>query len=55
MELERGKGTTGTLWIGSMQRVINSDPKSKARSVVVTEAGVKLSRDLFAKHFGKRV
>ena len=32
-----------------------SDPKSKAKSVVVTEAGVKLSRELFAKHFGKRV
>lgn len=32
-----------------------SDPKSKAKSVVVTEAGLKLSRELFAKHFGKRV
>lgn len=32
-----------------------SDPKSKAKSVVVTETGVKMSRELFEKHFGKRV
>ena len=30
-----------------------SDPKSKAKSVVVTAEGVNLSRELFAKHFGK--
>lgn len=30
-----------------------SDPKSKAKSVVMTEQGVKQSRKLFEKHFGK--
>jgi hypothetical protein len=30
-----------------------SDPKSKAKSVVVTEECVKQSRALFAKYFGK--
>jgi len=29
-----------------------SDPKTKARSVVLTEDGVKLSKELFFKHFG---
>ena len=28
-----------------------SDPKSKAKSVVMTEKGVKLSKELFEKHF----
>ncbi|MHC4444660.1 MAG: DUF6429 family protein [Planctomycetota bacterium] len=28
-----------------------SDPKSKAKSVVVTEKGAKLSKELFEKHF----
>jgi hypothetical protein len=32
-----------------------SDPKSKTKSVVVTEEGVKRSRELFEKHFGKKV
>jgi Domain of unknown function (DUF6429) len=31
-----------------------SDPKSKAKSVVVTVKGVKRSRKLFEKHFGKK-
>jgi hypothetical protein len=31
-----------------------SDPKSKAKSVVVTAAGVQRSRELFEKHFGKK-
>ena len=30
-----------------------SDPKSKAKSVVVTEEGAHRSRELFDKHFGK--
>jgi len=30
-----------------------SDPKSKAKSVVMTEEGVKRSRELFEQHFGK--
>ena len=30
-----------------------SDPKSKAKSVYMTEDGVKRSRELFEKHFGK--
>jgi hypothetical protein len=29
-----------------------SDPKTKARSVVLSEKGVKLSKELFYKHFG---
>jgi hypothetical protein len=28
------------------------DPKSKSKSVVVTEAGAERSRELFEKHFG---
>ena len=32
-----------------------SDPKSKAKSAAVTEEGVKRSRELFAKHFGKKL
>ncbi len=31
-----------------------SDPKSKAKSVVVTVEGVQRSRELFEKHFGKK-
>ena len=30
-----------------------SDPKSKAKSVVLTEEGEKMARELFQKHFGK--
>jgi len=29
-----------------------SDPKRKTASVVLTEAGAQLSRELFFKHFG---
>jgi hypothetical protein len=29
-----------------------SDPKSKAKSVVMTEAGAKRARELFERHFG---
>jgi hypothetical protein len=32
-----------------------SDPRSKAKSVVVTEEGVRRSRELFAKHFAKNL
>ena len=32
-----------------------ADPKSKAKSVIVTEEGVKQSREFFAKHFGKNL
>ncbi len=31
-----------------------SDPKGKAASVVLTEAGAKLSKELFFKHFGAK-
>ncbi len=31
-----------------------SDPKCKAKSVVLSDKAVKLSEKLFAKHFGKR-
>jgi len=30
-----------------------SDPKSKAKSVVLSEEGERLSRKLFARHFGR--
>lgn len=29
-----------------------SDPKDRAKSVVLTEKGAKLARELFEKHFG---
>jgi hypothetical protein len=29
-----------------------SDPKSKAKSIVLTEEGLKLAEELFEKHFG---
>jgi hypothetical protein len=32
-----------------------ADPRSKAKSVIVAEEGVKRSRELFAKHFGKNL
>ena len=32
-----------------------SNPRSKAKSVVLTEEGVKLSEELFKKHFGVSV
>lgn len=31
-----------------------SDPKGKARSVVLTEEGEKLSKELFSRFFGKQ-
>jgi DNA-binding PadR family transcriptional regulator len=30
-----------------------SDPKSKAKSVAMTEEGAKRARDLFERHFGR--
>jgi hypothetical protein len=30
-----------------------SDPKSKAKSVIMSEEGVKRSEELFRRHFGK--
>ena len=48
-------GTTGTQWIDRLQAEgYISDPKSKAKSVVVTVKGVKRSRKLFEKHFEKK-
>jgi hypothetical protein len=35
------------------ERGFIDDPKSKARSVVVTDAGEKRAKELFAKLFGK--
>ena len=32
-----------------------SDPKSNAKSVVLTEDGERLSRELFERHFGPKV
>jgi len=31
-----------------------SDPRSKAKSVVFTEAGERRARELFEQHFGRR-
>jgi Domain of unknown function (DUF6429) len=31
-----------------------SDPKSKAKSVVLSEEGERLSRELFEQHFGRK-
>jgi hypothetical protein len=31
-----------------------SDPKSKAKSVVLSEAGERLSRELFERHFARK-
>jgi hypothetical protein len=31
-----------------------SDPKSKAKSVVLTEEGERLSRELFVRHLGRK-
>lgn len=31
-----------------------SDPRSKAKSVVMTEEGTKRAQELFEKHFGKK-
>jgi hypothetical protein len=31
-----------------------SDPKTKAKSVVLSEEGERLSRELFARHFGRK-
>jgi Domain of unknown function (DUF6429) len=32
-----------------------SDPKSKAKSVVLTEQGARVAEELFRRHFGKAV
>jgi hypothetical protein len=32
-----------------------SDPKSKAKSVVLTEEGARLAQELFRRHFGKAI
>ncbi len=34
------------------QKGLISDPKSKAKSVLVTEEGQKVAKELFEKHFG---
>jgi len=37
----RGRGSTGTRWIGCTRRAFISNPKSKAKSVVLTEEGLR--------------
>ena len=55
MGREHGNGTTGTQWIDRLQaKGYISDPKSKAKSLVVTVKGVKRPRKLFEKHFEKK-
>jgi hypothetical protein len=36
-------------------RGLIANPKSKARSVVLTEEGARLAEELFRRHFGKTV
>jgi hypothetical protein len=42
---------------GTMDRLFEkgliSDPKGKAKSVVMTDEGARLAKELFKKHFGK--
>jgi hypothetical protein len=47
---EPGRTKTGKRWIDFAQGLL-SDPKSKAKSVGLSEEGEKRSRELFAKHF----
>ena len=51
----RGRAWKGQDW-DTMDRLhakgYISDPKSKAKSVVLSEEGERRSRELFAKHFG---
>jgi len=52
----------GRAWKGhdwdAMERLYQkgyiSDPKSKAKSVVLSEEGERLSRELFEKHFARK-
>lgn len=54
-------GPVARAWKGfdwdSMDRLYErgfiGDPKSKARSVILTEKGERASRDLFERHFGR--
>ncbi len=54
-------GNETRAWKGMDWEVMNrlhekgyiSNPKGKAKSVGLTEAGEKLSKELFARHFGK--
>ncbi len=48
----RGKGSTGTRWIGCRKGLIH-DPVGKAKSVVLTEEGLAKSERLFTKLFAK--
>jgi Mn-dependent DtxR family transcriptional regulator len=50
----RGRATTGTRW-RLHERGYISDPKTKAKSVVLSEEGERRARELFARHFGGKV
>ncbi|MGD9135858.1 MAG: DUF6429 family protein [Desulfobacterales bacterium] len=58
---ERQEGLGARVWKGfdwaTMNRLhkkgLISDPKSKAKSVVIGEEGYQKAKDLFWKHFGK--
>jgi hypothetical protein len=41
-------------WRFYISQALISDPKGKAASVVLTETGAKLSKELFFKHFGAK-
>jgi hypothetical protein len=47
---EPGRAKTGKRWIDFTQRA-TSDPKTKAKSVVLSEEGEKRSREPIEKHF----
>ena len=58
---ERKKGLGARVWKGfdwdTMDRLhekgLISNPKSKAKSVVISEEGCQKTEELFRKHFGK--
>lgn len=60
--LQRTQTGDGRAWKGHdwdvfdwpLARGYISNPKTKAKSVVLSKEGDRLSRELFARHFGKR-
>jgi len=50
----RGRATTGWAMDRLHAKGYISDPKSKAKSVVLSEEGERLSRKLFERHFARK-
>ena len=53
MEPELGKGLIGETMNHLFDKGYMSDPRSKAKSVIITEDGYKKSEELFKKFFAK--